>query len=85
MTDEAREHLEEVQGQLQNAASAGQEDASELADHVGAYLASDEPSDEDHEALLERLRRGVLRYEASHPELSRTVQSVIDSLTASGI
>ena len=85
MTDEARDHLEEVQGQLQDAADAGHDDAGELAEQVGAYLSSDEPSDEEHEALLERLRRGVLRYEASHPELSRTVQSVIDSLTASGI
>ncbi|HSF85903.1 MAG TPA: DUF4404 family protein [Acidimicrobiia bacterium] len=85
MSDEAREHLEQVQGQLHEAASAGHDDAGELADQVGAYLDADAPSDEDHDALLERLRRGVLRYEASHPELSRTVQSVIDSLTASGI
>lgn len=85
MTDEAREHLERVHGQLNEAASSGDDDAGELADQVGAYLAADEPTDQDHEALLDRLRKGVLRYEASHPELSRTFQGVIDSLTASGI
>lgn len=85
MPDKAREHLEEVRGQLSEAADEGHDDAGELADHVETYLASDQPTTEEHEALVDRLRIGVRRFEASHPSLSRTVQSVVDSLTASGI
>lgn len=85
MPDEARKHLENVRGQLHEAAGAGDEGAGELAEHVGTYLASERPSAEDQEALLDRLRDGVRRFEASHPTLSHAVQGVIDSLTASGI
>ncbi len=85
MSDKAREHLEEVHNQLHEAASAGDAAAGELAEQVGEYLVGDEPSAEDHEALLDRLRGGVRRFEASHPTLSSAVQGVVDSLTASGI
>ena len=85
MPDKAREHLEEVHGQLHEAAGEGHEDAGELAEQVGAYLAADQPSQEEHAALLDRLRTGVRRWEVTHPRLSRTMQGVIDSLTASGI
>lgn len=85
MSDEARDHLESVHGQLNEAAGAGDETAGELADHVGAYLSADEPSEEAHEDLVQRLSDGVRRFEVSHPSLSATVQTVVDSLTASGI
>jgi hypothetical protein len=85
MPEEARKRLEEVHGQLSEAAGAGDTEASELADQVGAFLADDEQADADHEALLDRLREGVRRFEASHPTLSEAVQRVVDSLTASGI
>jgi hypothetical protein len=85
MTDKAREHLEEVHKDLHEASEAGDPDAGELADHVGAYLAADEPTEEEHDALLDRLRTGVRRFEVNHPTLSNAVQGVVDSLTASGI
>lgn len=85
MPEKARRDLEEVRGRLQEAAQGGDADAGELADRVDAYLAADGPSEEDGADLLERLSLGVRKFEASHPELSRTVQGVIDSLTASGI
>lgn len=85
MTDGAREHLEEVHAQLNEAASAGDADAGELAGTVGAYLGKEAPSNEDDEDIIERLRLGVRRFEANHPTLSEAVQRVIDSLTAAGI
>ncbi len=85
MTDKAREHLEEVHAQLSDAAAAGDQSAGELADQVGEYLGKDAPSEDDHNDLLDRLRLSVRRFEAGHPRLSETVQSVVDSLTASGI
>jgi hypothetical protein len=84
MTEEERQHLEEVQGRLRRAAEEGNADAGDLAGHVDAYLAGSKSS-EDHDALVDRLRDGVRRFEAGHPTLSQAVQGVIDSLTASGI
>ncbi len=86
MPEEAREHLEEVRGRLHEAAADGDDHAGELADHVDAFLgAAEAPTTEERDALLERLREGVRRFEAAHPTLSAAVQGVIDSLTASGI
>ena len=45
MPEKARKDLEDVRGQLQEAAQGGDADAGELAERVGAYLASDGPSD----------------------------------------
>ncbi len=84
MTEEGREHLEEVQGHLRRAAEEGNADAGDLAGHVDAYL-SGSRSPEESEALVDRLRDGVRRFEANHPTLSQAVQGVVDSLTASGI
>lgn len=84
MSDEAKENLERVRGELENAAAEGNQDAGELAGHVDAYLASSE-DDDDHGALLDRLHEGVLRFELSHPRLSHALQGVVDSMTASGI
>jgi hypothetical protein len=85
MADSAREHLEAVHAELEEAAAAGEEGAGDLSGQVGAYLGTETPSAEDDEHLIERLNDGVRRWEATHPKLSRTLQGVIDSLTASGI
>ncbi len=84
MTDETRDHLEKVRSHLRDAAAAGDEAAAELAEHVDAYLGG-EQGDQEHGALIDRLREGVLRFEVSHPTLSHAVQGVVDSMTASGI
>ena len=84
MTEEARDHLEEMRGHLRRAADEGNVDAGDLAGEVDAYLAGSQ-SPEEHDAFLDRLRDGVRRFEASHPTLSQAVQGVVDSLTASGI
>lgn len=85
MADESREHLENVRAQLHEAAGTGDTDAAELADRVGAYLESSEPTAEDHDDLVDRLGDAARRFEMNHPTLSHALQSVIDSLTASGI
>ncbi len=86
MPDDAREHLEEVRGRLHEAGAGGDDHASELAEHVGAFLdAGATPTADQRDDLLERLREGVRRFEAAHPTLSAAVQGVIDSLTAAGI
>jgi hypothetical protein len=85
VTDKAREHLEEVHAQLNEAAAAGDENAGELADQVGSYLSKDAPNQDDDDDLVDRLRLSVRRFEAAHPRLSEAVQGVVDSLTASGI
>lgn len=84
MTEEARDHLEQMRGQLRRAADEGDADAGELAERVDAYLAGSQTPDE-HDDFLDRLRESVRRFEASHPTLSQAVQGVVDSLTASGI
>jgi hypothetical protein len=84
MTEEARDHLEEIRSHLRRAADEGNPDAGDLAEHLDAYLAGAQ-SPEEQDDILDRLREGMLRFEANHPKLSHAIQGVIDSLTASGI
>lgn len=81
MTDE----LGELTIRLRELIGEENAEAVALREAIDAYVASQEPSREDHDSLVERLREAALRYEASHPTLSRYVAGVVDSLTASGI
>jgi len=84
MTDEPQNDLEAMRDRLRRAADAGDTSAGDLAGHVDAYL-SGSRSAEEHDALVDRLRDAVRRFEAGHPTLSQAVQGVVDSITASGI
>ena len=39
----------------------------------------------DHASVIDRLRREVLNYEASHPALAASLGSIIDALAGMGI
>ena len=85
MGDEVRKNVERLHEELTQAAAGGDEHAQEMLDHVGAYLDSESPSGEEHEALSERLQEAIVRFDAHHPSLAGTIQGVVDSLTAAGI
>ena len=77
MGEEIRKRLDELSEHL---VSSDHPDTHDLKSAVEAFDA-----DGDREVLLDRLRDGALRFEASHPDLSSVVARVIDSLTAAGI
>ncbi len=79
--EELRRRLEDLHERLGDVDEDGV-DTDELREHVRRYRPDD---DREEAALVDRLRRAALRFEASHPELSREIASIIDSLTAAGI
>ena len=79
------EELENLSDRLGEAAARGDEAANELQRAVDAYRSASDPTEADHESLVDRMREGALRYESSHPKLSSLIAGVVDSLTASGI
>ena len=85
MTDEAREHLEDLHDELASAADDGHDAAADLHGEVADYMANPDPHPDETEALQEQLSDGLLHFEVSHPRLSAAMQRVIDSLSASGI
>lgn len=85
MSDETRRHLEELHGHLDEAASQGNADAGDMRDRLRGYMSKEEPSEDDQKDILESLGDSARRFEVEHPSLSRTLQTVIDSLTAAGI
>ena len=85
MGDDVRKDMERLHQELSEAAAGGDEHAREMLDHVGAYLESESPSGEEHEALSERLQDALVRFDTDHPTLAGTIQGVVDSLTAGGI
>jgi hypothetical protein len=85
MSDETRRHLEEAHGHLDEAANQGNTDAGDMREQLSGYMSKETPSDDDHKDILESLGDSARRFEVEHPSLSRTLQTVIDSLTAAGI
>jgi hypothetical protein len=79
------EELEALAGALDEASGRGVQEIDSIHSAVADYRDKDEPSPEDQESLLERLRHGVDRLEATHPDLSSAIARVIDSLTAFGL
>jgi hypothetical protein len=70
--------MEELRRSLHDAMASGNEEAAELLDRIEA--------DEDGSGgLVDRLNEAALRWEVSHPELSRVVTRVVDFLSAEGI
>ena len=85
MTDDPKRELEDLHQDLQDAVDEGNDDAADMLEHVGAYLETEEPSDEQHQGLRRHLGDAVLSLEVSHPRLSAAMQRALDSLTAAGI
>jgi hypothetical protein len=85
MGDEVRRNVERLHEELTQAAAGGDEHAQEMLDHVGVYLDNDQPSEDDHEDLNERLQEALVRFDTDHPSLSGAIRGVIDSLGAAGI
>lgn len=77
------EELEQLAGELSRAAAAGDEAAMEALSHVERYM--EQPTEEEGESLGNRLSEALRHWEAEHPNLAATVQTVIHSLTGSGI
>ena len=73
-----QEHIKKLRDSLAEAADAGEVHAGELLAHMDA---DEEPTD----GLIERFREASLRWQSSHPELSRLVGRVADLLSAEGI
>jgi hypothetical protein len=72
------DHMEELRRSLHDAMAAGNEEAAELLDRI-------EADEESGGGLVDRLNEAALRWEVSHPELSRIVTRVVDFLSAEGI
>ena len=85
MPEDTRDELQALQKDLESAADDGHDEANDVLDHVNAYLEHDEPEPELHHALRRRLTEAVVHFEATHPELSATLDRVVSSLTAAGI
>ena len=85
MTDESREHLEDLSNELAAAADEGHEEAADLHDDVNDFMAISDPTGGQHEAMRVQLSDAMLHFEVSHPSLTAAMQRVIDSLSASGI
>lgn len=85
MSDEIRRHVEHLHDELSKAADEGNTDADEVRGHVAGYLSSEEPADDDHNNLRERLDEAVVRFDNDHPSISGALQGVIDAFTAAGI
>ncbi len=89
MKKQLREHLEELQSELADAATLDEESRrlidSVLSD-VQELLDRTEPTtaDEPH-GLVERLRDATRQFEESHPTLSAAVGRVMDTLSNLGI
>jgi septal ring factor EnvC (AmiA/AmiB activator) len=81
MPEEIQQRLDELHDHL----AGVDEDTADLEHAVREYRDRSDRSEEDHSAFLERLSDAALGFEASHPELSRFIASVVDSLTAAGI
>jgi Domain of unknown function (DUF4404) len=71
------DHMEELRRSLHDAMASGNEEAAELLDRIEA--------DDQGGGLVDRLNEAALRWEVSHPELSRIVTRVVDFLSAEGI
>ena len=69
-----QEHMERLRRYLEEAAAGGDDDARALLAEL----------DED-EGRIDRLNEAALRWQASHPELSRLLGRVADLLSAEGI
>lgn len=80
--DEELEALEKV---LDEATGRGIQEVDGIQAAISDYRSGDGPSQEDHEGLLERLRHGAERLEASHPDLSAALARAMDTLTAWGL
>ncbi len=84
--DDLKRRLEELHERLGDVDEDDETGAAtdELRDHVRRFDRTG-GTEREHAALVDRLRRAALRFEASHPELSSEIASIVDSLTAAGI
>lgn len=82
--DDLRRRLDDLHDRLGEVDDETRDETEDLREHVGRFEPAAGTSDDDA-AFVERLRRAALRFESSHPELSREIARVIDSLTAAGI
>ncbi len=85
MPDDIRRQVEGLHRELEKAAAEGSDDAGQLLGATGSYLATDEPTGEDHETLRGQVHDAVVRFDADHPSVAGALRGVIDSLTAAGI
>ncbi len=77
--------LEELHGELRAVTPVGKENREllqRLAGEIRSLLDRQPPSEgaEPYRAMRPRLQDAVRAFEASHPQLSRTIERVIDSL-----
>ena len=79
------QELEALSDVLSSAHDQGVDEIASLKDAVDEFRANEDRSDEDHESLIGRLRHGVEKFEASHPDLSAAFARAVDALTAWGI
>lgn len=72
MNDDVAHRLVELSEHL---ADSGAPEQAEIQSAVASYQ-----DDGDHQALGERLHDWVLRFESSHPEMSRIMARVLDAM-----
>ncbi len=78
---EFRKPLEDLHGHLDETRDA------ELHRDTGRLMGRDDHPEAfaEHEGLRGRLEAAVERYSASHPELARAAQNLLDVLNANGV
>ena len=74
-----RKPLEELHGHLDE-----ERDAELHRDTRNLIDQGDYPAATEHEGLRGRLETAVERYSASHPDLARAAQNLLDVLSANG-
>lgn len=81
MSNPYRKPLEDLHGQLDETRDA------ELHRDTRALMGRDDHAAAfgEHEGFRGRLERAVERYSASHPELARAAQNLLDVLNANGL
>jgi len=72
MNDEVSKRLFELSEHLDEEAAP---ESSEIKAAVDSYA-----SDGDHDALRERFQDWLLRFESSHPQMSRVIARVLDAM-----
>ncbi len=60
---------------------ADRDDLSRLVERVEARL----QPDQDDEGLVDAAQQSAARFETDHPDLSRVLRRIVDTLSASGI
>ena len=76
--------LESELGELETIDDETRQLLLQALDEIRAALAKDEPHDQ-HESLIDRLKRSAEKFEDAHPNVTRLISGLVDGLGQMGI